>query len=104
MAADEPMLEVFSLSGSLYGWRVLLTLAAKGLESHVRYLRASAGETRTPEYLSINPRGKVPVLRDGETIVYASLAILAYLDRKRPDPPLFDMTPVQTGHIWQRIF
>jgi len=69
----------------------------------VRYLQASAGETTTPEYLAINPRGKVPVLRDGDIIVHESLAIMAYLDRRFPDPPLFGTTPTQTGHVWQRI-
>ncbi len=103
MATNEPLLEVFSLSGSLYGWRVLLTLEAKGMDYDVHYLRASEGETRTPEYLAINPRGKVPTLRDGDNIICESLAIMAYLDRKHPDPPLYGMTPTQAGHIWQRI-
>jgi glutathione S-transferase len=45
----------------------------------------------------------VPTLRDGDNIIHESLAIMAYLDRKYPDPPLYGLTPVQAGRIWQRI-
>ena len=76
--------ELFSFSGSPYGWRVLLARGAKGLEYELHYLEASEGEHRTPEYLALNPRGKVPVLRDGDIVVYESVAILAYLERLRP--------------------
>ncbi len=51
----------------------------------------------------MNPRGKVPVLRDGETVICESLAILVYLDLKHPQPAFFGSSPVQTAHIWQRI-
>jgi len=34
--------------------------------------------------LRMNPRGRVPVLKDGEFIVFESLACLLYLDRRYP--------------------
>jgi glutathione S-transferase len=37
------------------------------------------GGTRTPDYLAINPMGKVPALRHGETVVTECAAICAYL-------------------------
>ena len=96
-------IEVFWSSGSAYSWRVLLTLEAKGLayESHV--LQFSQAQHRTPEYLALNPRGRVPTLRDGDVVVYDSIAIMAYLDRKHPAPPLFGATPAETGRIWRVI-
>ena len=47
------------------------------LETHTVDLRA--GEQRTPEYLALNPNGKVPTLVDGETVLWESNAILCYL-------------------------
>lgn len=48
------------------------------------HVNLKAGEHKTPEFLKINPMGKVPVLRDGEVIVTETPAILAYLADKYP--------------------
>ncbi len=40
------------------------------------------GGNRTPEYLKLNPNGKVPVLVDGDTVIWESRAINAYLASK----------------------
>ena len=41
-----------------------------------------AGETRTAEYLAINPMGKIPALVDGDIVVTEVAAICAYLGDK----------------------
>jgi glutathione S-transferase len=48
------------------------------------------GEQRQPEYLAVNPLGKVPYLEDGQVQIFESGAILAYLaERHAPElvPP-----------------
>jgi glutathione S-transferase len=96
-------IELHWLSGSPYAWRVQLALEIKGLRyvSHTHQL--STGELKKPEYLALNPRGRVPTLADDGFVIYESLAILAYLDRKYPEPPLFGTTPEAVGLIWQMI-
>jgi glutathione S-transferase len=42
------------------------------------------GEQKTPEYLAINPHGKVPVLTDGDFVLPESDAILWYVAEKYP--------------------
>lgn len=89
------------ISGSPYCWTALLALEHKGLEYEARILEASKGDQKTPEFLKLNPHGQVPVLEDGDTVMYETLAILAYLDKKYPDPPLFGTTAEDTGRIWR---
>lgn len=43
-----------------------------------------AGQHKSPEFLKINPMGKIPVLRDGDAIVTETPAILVYLADKYP--------------------
>ncbi|XP_052510444.1 glutathione S-transferase theta-1-like [Budorcas taxicolor] len=40
------------------------------------------GEHLNPEFLEVNPAGKVPALRDGDFLLAESVAILLYLSRK----------------------
>jgi len=42
------------------------------------------GEHKKPEFLKINPMGKIPVLADGDTIITENPAILVYLADKYP--------------------
>lgn len=90
-------------SGSPFAWRVMLTLEIKGLAYESKLLEFSKGEHKAPAYLRLNPRGKVPTLKDGDFVIYESLAIMTYLDRKYPDPPIFGSTPEETALIWRSL-
>lgn len=56
-------------------------VVARHLRSPVQFVRVdlTKGEHQTPEFLAINPNAKVPVLVDGDTVVWESNAIMAYL-------------------------
>src|SRR5690606_21280848 len=47
----------------------------------------------------MTPRGRVPVLKDGDYVCFESLAILHYLDRKYPQVPLFGASAEEAGTI-----
>ncbi len=96
-------LQVYWGSGSPFAWRVMLTLEVKRLPYESKLLEFSKEDHKSPGYLKLNPRGKVPALKDGDFALYESLAIMAYLDRKYPDPPIFGRTPQETGLIWRAI-
>src|SRR5207247_9237560 len=66
-------------------------------------LVSSARQHKAPAHMLRNPRGKRPALKDGDVVRDASLAIMSYLDRKYPDPPLFGKTPEETGLIWRAL-
>jgi glutathione S-transferase len=97
----EPTLTFYWGSGSPYAWRAMLGLELKGLTYTSKILQFSKGEHKSPEVLALNPRGKVPVLVHGDVVVYESTAVLAYLDRAFPEPPLFGTTPAEAALVWR---
>jgi len=96
-------IEFYWGSGSPFAWRVMLTLEVKRLAYESKLLEFSKGDHKAKAYLELNPRGKVPTLKDGDFVLNESLAIMSYLDRKYPDPPLFGKTPEQAGLIWRAL-
>lgn len=96
-------LQVYWGSGSPFAWTVLLALEFKGLSYDSHVLQMSKKEHKSEAMLKLNPRGKIPVLKDGETAVYETPAILHYLEKKYPQKPYFGTTPEQTARIVQRI-
>ena len=96
-------IDVYWGSGSPYAWRVLLALEYKRLPYVSHLLQFSKQEHKSPQMLALNPRGRVPVLKDGDYVCFESLAILYYLDLKYPQPPLFGHTPEEAGTIMRVI-
>ncbi|MDH4312512.1 MAG: glutathione S-transferase family protein [Gammaproteobacteria bacterium] len=96
-------IEVYWGSGSPYSWRVLLALEHKRLAYDSHPLQFSKQEHKSPQMLRMNPRGRVPVLKDGDYVVFESLACLLYLDRKYPEYPLFGTSAEEAGTIMRVI-
>jgi len=96
-------IDVYWGSGSPYSWRVLLALAFKRLPYTGHLLQFSKQEHKSPQMLALNFRGRVPILKDGDYVVFESLAILYYLDLKYPDPPIFGRTAEEAGVIMRVI-
>ena len=57
---------------------------ARYLNSPVEFVHVdlAKGEHKTPDYLAINPNGKVPALTDGDLKIWESNAIMCHLARK----------------------
>ena len=66
----------------------------------------SKGAQKAPEYLAINPMGKVPALKDGEATLAEAAAICAYVAERYPDaklaPPLGD--PFRAKYLYWLFF
>jgi len=78
-------------SGSPFAWRVQLALEHKALPYERKVLSFAAGDTRKPEFVALNPRHRVPVIVDGDFVLYESNAIVEYLEDAYPSSgsPLF---------------
>jgi glutathione S-transferase len=68
--------------------RARWTLQELGVEFEPITVNLVAGEHRQPEFLKINPAGKVPVLVDGDLVLTESVAIVMYLAEKYRDKAL----------------
>ncbi len=74
-----------------------MALQHKGLPYESQLLHFDKQEHQSPQMLKINPRGRVPVLKDGDYVVFESVAVLYYLDVKYPQPPIFGPRPRRPG-------
>jgi glutathione S-transferase len=68
--------------------RVRWTLQELGVDFESIHVDLLAGEHRRPEFLKINPAGKLPVLIDGDFVLTESVAIVLYLGEKYPEKGL----------------
>lgn len=80
-------------SGSPFAWKIWLSLEHKQLPYDFKLVSFDRGDHKSPEFLQLNPRGKVPVLVDGDLALWESGAILEYLEERYPERPLLPSGP-----------
>ncbi len=74
--------------------KVRIYLAEKGIKIPLERVDITKGQTRTPEFLKINPLGGLPVLMlDDGSYLTESLAIIEYLEELHPNPPMIGTAP-----------
>jgi len=66
------------------GFKISIALEELNLTYQLHHVRIDAGEHQRPEFLALNPHGRIPVLVDDENgiILFESAAILLYLANK----------------------
>jgi glutathione S-transferase len=82
------MITLYDFKSSPNCQRVKVVLAEKNLPYETIPVDLRKQEQKTPEFLKLNPYGKVPVLLDEGTVLYESCIINEYLNEKYPNPPL----------------
>jgi glutathione S-transferase len=82
------MIRLYDYPDCPFCQKVRVVLAEKDLEYETHLVDLKAGAQRTPEFLKLNPYGKVPVLIDEETVVYDSTIINEYLEDEYLIPQL----------------
>jgi len=90
---------LYTVSGSVPGWKVHLTLEHKQLPYEVRWLSRQAGDLKNPEYLAVNPRGRVPAITDGDFALWESGVIVEYLEEHWPERPLLPADARQRARL-----
>jgi len=82
------MLKLYNYPDCPFCQKVRVVLAEKDLEYEKVLVDLRKQDQKTPEFLQLNPYGKVPVLVDEDTVVYDSTIINEYLDEEYPIPAL----------------
>ena len=82
------MLKLYNYPDCPFCQKVRVVLAEKDLEFEKVLVDLRKQDQKTPEFLQLNPYGKVPVLVDEDVVVYDSTIINEYLDEEYPLPPL----------------
>ena len=98
------MFTIYSTSLSANGRKVLAACRQLHLEPEIRLVNVYRGEGRTPEYLAINPTGKIPTLVEGDFFLFESNAILQYLSEAHADFRLFSRNPQERAAIASWLF
>jgi glutathione S-transferase len=81
---------------------VWLVLEHKQLPYEFNLLSLQNGELKKPEYLAINPHGKVPALIDDDFVTWEASTIVEYLEDKYPEHPVFP-TSIKERAIVRRL-
>lgn len=89
--------------------RVRMSLIEKGIPFETRLIDLTAGDQKKPEFLAINPHGKVPALIHGDRVLYESNVITEYLDEAFDTLPLYPGDPaeyfaVKAWQDYERVF
>ncbi len=63
-----------------------------GIDLELVPINLLKGESRTPQFLAKNANGKVPVLEDGDLVLWESIAIMRYLVAKKSGSTLIPST------------
>jgi glutathione S-transferase len=73
-------------AGTMRTHRTLWLARELGIAYRHRPIGSRTGETKTPEFLALNPRHKVPVMTHGDLVLSESAAILSYMTEAFPVP------------------
>lgn len=81
-------MQLYNYFRSSASFRVRIALALKGLDYEYLPIHLVKNEQFGAAFAAVSAARLVPVLKDGDTVLTQSLAIMEYLDERHPQPPL----------------
>lgn len=95
------MIELFGADYSVYVRSARLALAEKGVDYTLVPVDVFAPDGPPADYLQLQPFGKIPALKDGDTVLYETVAILRYIDEAFDGPALQPDDPLGRARMTQ---
>ena len=96
------MIKLFAYWRSSASYRVRIALNLKNIPHEIVSLNivGDSGQQFAPEFKTLNPQARVPLLVDGDFKLNQSLAILDYLEAKHPKPSLVPADAQTRARMW----
>ena len=82
-------IKLYDWAGSPNGRKIRALAIELGIDLEVQNVDLMKGEQLQPEYLALNPNGKIPMLEENGWRLWESAAILCYLADKKPEKGLY---------------
>ena len=92
-------MKLYTFFRSSASYRVRIAMNLKGLAYEAAFISLPKNEQRQPDYLKVNPQGRVPTFDMNGTVLIQSPAILEYLEEVYPEPSLLPRDPVARAKI-----
>jgi maleylpyruvate isomerase len=83
------MLKLYTFSHSSASYRVRIALALKGVSYEAAGISLRANDHNSPDYLKLNPQGRVPALATDSGLLTQSFAIMDWLEETQSGPSLY---------------
>lgn len=97
-------MKLYVIPGSPGCRKVVATAEFLDLKLDIVPVNPRNGDTKTPQFLEMNPNGLVPTLQDGSTHMWESNAIMMYLCTKKPGQNLFPDNKMEQVEIMRWMF
>ena len=82
-------MQLYNANFSPNALRVRAVALELGIDLDIIEVNVFGGETKTEDFLAMNPNAKIPVLNDDGFVIWESRAINTYLASKKPDHGLY---------------
>ncbi len=97
-------MKLYDLNPSFNSRKVRAVAAELGLDLEIHQVDFMKGEHKQPDFLAKNPNGKMPVLEDGDFVLWESNAILSYLTDINPEATISPNTSRLKAEINRWLF
>jgi len=94
-------LTVYGSAKSTCTQRILILLEELDLKYTLQPIDLGKGEHKTPEFVAMNPFGKVPVVKYGDKTLFESRAIMRYIATNNRD--VQDLYPDVNADVWMEV-
>ena len=84
--------------------KALMTAKLLGIELDLELVDLTTGAQRKPEFLELNPNGMVPVLVDGDFVLWESNAIITYLADNKAGNSLYPADRKERANVDRWLF
>jgi glutathione S-transferase len=95
------MIKLYTFYLSTNGRKVHMALEEAKAAYEIVPVNLMKGEQKNPEYLKLNPNGKVPTIIDDGVVMWESIAILLYLAEKFPAANLLPAAAADRARAFQ---